>query len=191
MQFFSKDAFKFKQQLKNIRSVQSICLCGLFVASYVALSMFNIRFSEFLEFRIAFLSLALAGFYGGPVMGMSVGIAGDVVSFFVVPQSAPFFPGFTLTYAILGFLFGMILYRSRITPGRALLAGLAEFTVSCTLTTLWLHLMYGMAWKYLFTIRLAKNSISLVVYTILLFIFLKAFSRVISSAHLPAKAAQP
>ena len=190
MQLFSKDAFKFREQLKNVRSVQSICLCGLFVASYVILSLFNIRVSEFLEFRIGFLALAAAGFYGGPIMGMSVGIAGDVISFFVVPQSAPFFPGFTLTYAILGFLFGLILYHSKVTPLRAVLAGLAEFLVSCTLTTLWLHLMYGMAWEYLLTIRIVKNGISFVVYSILLYVFLKAFSKVVNVIHAPAKAAE-
>lgn len=37
MQLFSKDAFAFREQLQNLKKVQSICLCGLFVAAYVAL----------------------------------------------------------------------------------------------------------------------------------------------------------
>ncbi|MCI8599493.1 MAG: folate family ECF transporter S component [Lachnospiraceae bacterium] len=190
MQLFAKDVFKFKEQLKTVRNVQGICLCGLFVASYVVLSLFNIRISEFLEFRIGFLALAAAGFYGGPIMGMSVGIAGDIISYFVVPNSAPFFPGFTLTYALLGFLFGLILYRAKITPLRAVFASLAEFLVSCTLTTCWLYLMYGMDLKYLLTIRIFKNMISFVVYAILLYVFLKAFSKVLNVTHTPAKAAE-
>ncbi len=180
MQLFSKNAFHFREQLKAIHSVQGICLSGLFVAVYVVLSLFNIRFSEILEFRLAFLALAAAAFYGGPLMGMTVGIAGDVISFFVTPQSAPFFPGFTLTYAVMGFLFGLILYRSKITPGRAFLGGLTEFVISCTLSTFWLHLMYGMDWRYLLTIRLMKNTIALGVYTLLLYVFLNAFARILS-----------
>lgn len=191
MQLFSRDAFQFRGQLKAIRNIHSICLGGLFVSAYVVLSLFNIRFSEFLEFRIAFLALAAAAFYGGPVMGMTVGIAGDVISFFVTPQSAPFFPGFTLTYAVLGFLFGLILYHTRITPLRALFAGLAEFLVSCTLSTFWLHLMYGMEWKYLLTIRLVKNTISLGVYSVLLFVFLTAFSRVLAASSLSVSTKTP
>ena len=93
MQLCTKNAFRFKEQLGCIHSVQGICLGGLFVSLYVVLSLFNIRFSEILEFRLAFLALAAAAFYGGPIMGMTVGIAGDVISFFVTPQSAPFFPG--------------------------------------------------------------------------------------------------
>ena len=187
MQLCSKNAFHFKEQLGRIHSVQGICLGGLFVSLYVVLSLFNIRFSEILEFRLAFLALTAAAFYGGPLMGMTVGIAGDVISFFVTPQSAPFFPGFTLTYAIMGFLFGMFLYRTKITPGRALLGGLTEFVISCTLSTFWLHLMYGMDWQYLLTIRLMKNTIALGVYTILLYVFLNAFSKVLVAGRASAK----
>lgn len=187
MQLCSKNAFHFKEQLKSIHSVQGICLGGLFVSLYVVLSLFNIRFSEILEFRLAFLALAAAAFYGGPLIGMTVGIAGDVISFFVTPQSAPFFPGFTLTYAVMGFLFGMFLYRTKITPGRAFLGGLTEFVISCTLSTFWLHLMYGMEWQYLLTIRLVKNTIALGVYTVLIYVFLNAFSRILGAGRASAK----
>lgn len=187
MQFFSKDAFKFKEQLRNISTVQSICLCGLFVAAYVVLSFFNIKMTQYLEFRFAFLALAAAAVYGGPVMGMTVGIAGDIVSFFATPQNSSFFPGFTLSYAILGFLFGLVLYRSRITPLRAFMASFVEFLIANSLNTLWLHFMFGMEWKYLFTIRLMKNSVSLIVNAILLFVFLKAFVKVLGTIRTPQK----
>ena len=147
MQLFSKDAFAFREQFQNLKKVQSICLCGLFVAAYVALSFFSIKMTEFLEFRFAFLALAAAAACGGPVMGMAAGLTGDVISFFAAPQTGPFFPGFTISYAILGFLFGLILYRAKITPLRAFAAGLAEFIIACTLNTMWLHFMYGTAWN--------------------------------------------
>ena len=186
MQFFSKDALAFRDQFNNLRKVQSICLCGLFVAAYVALSFFNLKLTPYLEFRFAFLTLAAAAAYGGPVMGMTAGIAGDVVSFFAAPQTGPFFPGFTLSYAILGFAFGLILYRSKVTPVRIFVATFFEFVEACTLNTLWLHFMYGMEWKYLFTIRLVKCIVSLGINTVLLFIFMKAFSKIISSVLTPA-----
>ena len=100
MQLFSKDAFAFREQFQNLKKVQSICLCGLFVAAYVALSFFSIKMTEFLEFRFAFLALVAAAAYGGPVMGMAAGLTGDVISFFAAPQTGPFFPGFTISYAL-------------------------------------------------------------------------------------------
>ena len=181
MKLFSKDAFAFREQFHNLKKIQSLCICGLLVAAYVALSFFSIKMTEFLEFRFAFLALAAAAAYGGPVMGLTAGLAGDVISFFAAPQTGPFFPGFTISYAILGFLFGLILYRSRITPLRAFGAGIAEFIIACTLNTIWLHFMSGMEWKYLFTIRLMKNAVSLCVNTVLLYIFMRAFSRVLAN----------
>lgn len=189
MQLFSKDVFSFREQVRSMKKVQNLCLCGLFAAVYVALSICNIRMSDFLEFRFAFLALAAAAAYGGPMMGMTVGIAGDIISYFVVPQSGPFFPGFTLSYAILGFLFGIVLYHSRITPVRAFLASFCDFLVSCTLTTVWLHFMYGMEWNYLFSIRLVKNSVSLVINTVLIYIVMKAFVKVLGVVRTPAKTA--
>ena len=162
MQLFSKDAFAFREQFQNLKKVQSICLCGLFVAAYVALSFFSIKMTEFL----------------------------DVISFFAAPQTGPFFPGFTISYAILGFLFGLILYRAKITPLRAFAAGLAEFIIACTLNTMWLHFMYGMEWEYLFTIRLIKNTVSLGVNSVLLFVFMKAFSRIILTVSPALKASR-
>ncbi len=191
MQLFSKDAFSFREQLRNVRNVQNLCLSGLFVASYVALSFFSIKITEVLEVRFAFLALVAAAAYGGPVMGMAAGLIGDVVSFFIIPQSGPFSPGFTVSYALLGFLFGILLYRSRMTPLRAFAAGLADFLVSCTLNTLWLHFVYGMDLEYLFTIRLIKNVISLGVNTVLIFIFMKAFSRIILIIAPRPKASRP
>ena len=62
MQFFSKDALAFRDQFNNLRKVQSICLCGLFVAAYVALSFFNLKLTPYLEFRFAFLAVAAQNF---------------------------------------------------------------------------------------------------------------------------------
>ncbi len=187
MQLFAKDVFAFREQVQNMKKVQNLCICGLFAAVYVALSLANIRVSDVLEFRFAFLALVAAAVYGGPMMGMTVGIAGDVISYFTVPQSGPFFPGFTLSYAILGFLFGMVLYHSRITPLRAIMASVCDFLVSMTLTNIWLHFMYGMAWEALFTIRLVKCSISLVINAVLVYIFMKAFVKIMGVVRTPVK----
>ena len=187
MELCSKEAFRLKEQLHQLLKPLSLCLCGLFVALYVVLSFFNIRMTEVLEFRFAFLALVAAASYGGPIMGMCVGIAGDVVSFFMTPQSGAFFPGFTLTYAIMGFCFGLLLYHSKITPVRAILVSLVDYILSITLSTFWLHLMYGMEWKYLLTIRLLKCTISLAVNAILIYIFMKAFQKVMATVMTPAR----
>lgn len=51
--------------------------------------------------------------------------------------------------------------------------------------------MYGMEWEYLFTIRLIKNTVSLGVNTVMIFIFMKAFSRILLSMPASLKASRP
>ena len=146
--------------------------------------------TQYLEFRFAFLALAAAGFYGGPMMGMLVGISGDVVSYFAAPQTGPFFPGFTLSYALLGFFFGLVLYHSKIKPLRIFIACAIEFVIACSLNSIWLHFMYGMPWETLLTIRIIKNLVSLVVNSVLMFAFMTAFVKIIHSAGLMTKVPQ-
>lgn len=90
MQLFSKDAFAFREQFQNLKKVQSICLCGLFVAAYVALSFFSIKMTEFLEFRFAFLALAAAAACGGPVMEWQQDLRAMSSAFSQLPRQAPF-----------------------------------------------------------------------------------------------------
>ena len=110
-------------------------------------------------------------------------------AFSQLPRQAPF--SLALPSATrFSVFFGLILYRAKITPLRAFAAGLAEFIIACTLNTMWLHFMYGMEWEYLFTIRLIKNTVSLGVNSVLLFVFMKAFSRIILTVSPALKASR-
>lgn len=179
MHLFAKEAFSFKEQARNFGKVQNIAMCGLFIALYIVLSYFNIRISESIEIRFAFLILALAGYYGGPVMGMTVGIASDVLSMLLTGgQGSAFNFGFTFDYALIGFLFGLILYRSRLSIPRLIGAEFSHYFVCVTFHTFWLGIMYGMPMKALAASRLIKCTITFPIYVIMLYLVLKAFAQV-------------
>lgn len=179
MHLFSKEALDFKGQARNLGKVQNIAMCGLFIALYIVLSYFNIKISESIEIRFAFLILALAGYYGGPVMGMTVGIASDILSMLLTGgQGSAFNLGFTFDYALIGFLFGLVLYRNRITVLRMIGGEFTHYFVCITLHTLWLGIMYGMPLKALAISRLVKCTLTFPIYVILLYLVLKAFSEV-------------
>lgn len=183
MQLISKEAFNFKEQVRNMGKVQNLALCGLFIALYIVLSYFNIKITENIEIRFAFLVLAVAGFYGGPIMGLTVGAASDVLSMILTAgKGSAFFFGFTLSYALLGFFFGMILYKSKLNIPRAIGCACVSFIVGLTLNTLWLHMMYGMPLQPLFLTRLVKELITLPLNSIMLYVVLKAFTQVFAHA---------
>lgn len=185
MQFFSKEAFQFGKQMRDISKVKNITICGLFIALYIILSYFNIKISDLIEIRFGFVILALAGFYGGPVMGLIVGAASDVISMLLTAgKGSAFFFGFTVSYALLGFLFGVVLYKSKITIVKVLITALIQFLISVTLNSVWLHTMYGMPWEYLMTMRLMKEAIMFPINSIILYIIMNAFTKVAIQAGL-------
>ena len=187
MQLFSKKAFDFRGQAAIFKDLRALVLCGLFMALYVAISTFNIRITPTLEIRFGPIILAISGFYGGPIMGAVVGAAGDILSYLAgASASGPLFPGFTFSYALMGFLCGMVLYGQKITPLRGFLASMVEFLISVFITTYWLVLMYSNGHNYperLIT-RLPKCVSLLIVDTVLIFVIVKAFQEAVTRAHL-------
>ena len=108
-----------------------LAYCGLFIGMYIVLYYCNINITATIQFRLGFLALALSGLIGGPIMGITVGAIGDIISMIVTGGfGQTFFFGFTLSYALMGFLFGLIFYKRNITILRALLGALAEFIIS-------------------------------------------------------------
>lgn len=189
MHFISKEALNFKEQVRNLGKVQNIAVCGLFIALYIVLSYLNIKITESIEIRFGFVVLALAGMYGGPVMGITVGAASDVLSMLLTAgKGSPFFFGFTFSYALLAGLFGLVLYKSKLTVPRIVVAGILHYLVAITFNTYWLHLMYGMPLQALFITRLVKDTIMMPINTIMLGVILKAFSQIAVRAGMVQKA---
>lgn len=164
--------------LQELKKPKQLSLCGLLLALYLVTYSLNIPISLMVQIRLGFLVLAMAGFAGGPVMGLTVGIVGDLLSMFLLSgkSGGSYFFGFTLSYALLGLFFGLLFYRKSITIPRVIIAGLIEFLTSLILNTLWLSILYGTTYQAQFLLRLPKCLIMLVVNTILLYILMKSLA---------------
>ena len=176
----SKEAWDFRSQLNNMCKVQNLCICGFMIALYIVLSLCNIKLSSDLEIRIGFLAIVASGMFGGPVMGFTVGFLGDVLSSIVFGYA--YFPGFSLSYSLLGALCGLVLYKARLNKTRVVACAFIEFLISITLTTLWLYLMYGTPLQVLITTRLIKCSLNFFVNIFIIYVFLEAFQRILRVA---------
>lgn len=183
MGIFSKDTILFKKQLSNLKKIQNLAVCGMFIALYIVLSYFNIKITVNIEIRFAFLVLAMSGCYGGPAMGLIVGAASDVLSMLMTSgQGSAFFFGFTVSYALLGFLFGLCFYKNKISPVSVGVAAIFNFIVGTTLNTVWLYMMYGMPLKALAVTRLIKEAVMLPLNFVMLFIVLRVLVQVVAKA---------
>ena len=74
---------------------------------------------------------------------MLIGALGDIISFLIVPTGA-YFPGFTISGALTGLIYGFALYKNQITIPRVVIAWVVNtLVVETFLAAYWLYLLYS------------------------------------------------
>lgn len=169
--------------LPDMSRTMFLCLTGIFSAMFVLLSYFNIAISQLVEIRLSYLALMMAGMIGGPAMGFTTGILGDVLKMLLIPGSGAYFPGFSLCYAIMGFAYGIIFHNHSITVVRAILGALTEFIVSLFGITGCLCIMYGLPWGPTFLSRVPECTVMLFVSAFLIYVLIRSLS--VAVRHVP------
>ena len=109
-----------------------------------------------------------------------MGGAADLVKYLVRP-TGPFFPGFTVSGAASGLIYGMVLYKQPLTIRRTALANaLVMLLVNIGLNTYWLTLLYGNAFFAILPARVIKQAVMFPIYVALFY----GVSRVLGKAKL-------
>ena len=140
-----------KSNLKTMLQV------ALLVAVEIVLSRFCSISTPFLKIGLAFLPLAVCGMLFGPVWGLIAGGLADFLGAILFPIG-PYFPGFTLSTALTGLVFGLCLYRRNTGWLHiALAVAVNNFVISLFVTTFWIHLLYGSSYLGLLLPRLGQN----------------------------------
>lgn len=127
---------------KRISATHQLVLIAMLVAAQVVLSRFLSISLWNLRIGFSFVPVVLAAVLMGAIpAAVTAGIA-DVIGATLFP-SGPFFPGFTLTAAVTGFLYGVFLHKKQTTP-RIVGAVLAtELLCSILMNTIWISILYG------------------------------------------------
>lgn len=136
----------------------------MLIALKLTLDAMNLRIVITPQLRITFgfLSSALGGMLFGPVPGIMIGTAGDLIGYFINSGGGPYFPGFTISAAIAGLFWGIGFYERKVTYVRALLTkGSINLLVNILLNSLWLKILYNKAMLAELPLRIAKNVIML------------------------------
>ena len=131
---------------------------ALLTAMQVVLSRFLSFNTLNLKIGFAFLPVAIGAAVLGPVGGAIVGGLGDFLGAVLFPIG-PYFPGFTLSCALTGLVFGLLLHKKQSLPRIAAAVCLNQFGISLFLTTLWISMLYGSSYSALLSIRLVQAAI--------------------------------
>ena len=175
-------------------SLRLLTTSSILIALGVVLSFFRIPLSTVTEITLTGLPIAAGGYLFGPWIGMLIGALIDVCGFFVAPKG-PFFPGFTISTALIGMMYGLFLYTkwwdtndSRQGVLRAGAKGLVlrivvahllkTVLISLLLNCFWLSVFYGMTFKVVFLASVPKEVINFPIEVFLIYSVVQVLKRV-------------
>lgn len=154
--------------MKKREITKKIALLGVLTAMGVVLGRFvplvNILTSKY---EFSFVAVMLAAYLTGPVGGAVVGGLIDLIGALLVPTGA-YFPGFTLTAALTGLVFGLLLYKNCTVP-KIIIAVLSTQTVcSLLINTLFISVFFSPKG---FTALLAARAVQAVIMSAIQIVF--------------------
>lgn len=143
------------------------------MAFLIALEIILTRFcsinTPILRIGFGFLPVAMMGILYGPLWAAIGYAVGDILGMMIFP-SGVFFPGFTVTAALTGLVFGIFLHgKEKITWKNVLPASLIiVLGLNLCLDTIWLSIMMGDAFIALLPTRILKCAVMLPIHIILI-----------------------
>lgn len=141
------------------------------------------------QFNFGYLPIIAAAAMLGPVPAAIVGGLGDFIGAHLFPAGA-YFPGFTLTSAIVGVLYALPLYRKQPCWIRAAIAAVLGMIPNLFLNSLWLSMLYTSKayWGWVVA-RASSYLIEIPVQVVLIYLCLEGLSRMKlpASVRLPRK----
>jgi ECF transporter S component (folate family) len=130
-----------------------------------ALLAMEIILSRFLSFSVwnmkigfAFVPIVIAAILLGPVKAAIVNALADLMGAILFPIGA-YFPGFTFTAALTGFVFGAFLYKKQTLPRILSAVGINQLILSLLLNTLWISILYNTKYLPILITRLTQVAL--------------------------------
>ncbi|MBQ8646591.1 MAG: folate family ECF transporter S component [Oscillospiraceae bacterium] len=176
----------------QLRQVRTLALGGLAAAMAVVLELFPIYLmGPTLKIYFSFIAVSVGAYVYGPITAMMVGGIIDVVGFLLAAYGEPYFPGFLLSAILSGLVYGLFLYRQRLSVLRLVLLRLViNFGVNVALGSLWKAMLYGKGYLYYLTSGLVKNTLLLPVEVLLTLMVLRLMLPVLGRSGLVPRPVQ-
>lgn len=160
------------------RKPKNLVICAMLIAINVILGYFTIPLSSYLRIGFGFITAPAAAYMFGPIAGMAVALLSDVVSFIVKPTGGFLFT-YTLNTAIAGMIYGMFLYKRRVTFLRVFLCKLTVIlTVNIVLNSIALAPTAGSGIIGILPARMIKNLVLFPIQSVIVYEILKIISNI-------------
>ncbi len=153
---------------RNLISASLLAALAIVLTRFFGVNLGVIRVS------LGTIPIMLSGIVLGPLYGFATGAVADLVGFLINPMGGAYFPGFTLTTALAGFLPGFLLRKKKPSLINLIFAiGVTEILCHVLLNTVWLSMITGKAYLVLLPGRLSSRAIHYPIITAALFFLLQ------------------
>lgn len=172
----------------ELASARAIAFAAMIIALRVAVKMFKIPIGAGLSMTFDCYVNALGSIVYGPLVGLLVGAISDTIGCILFPTGPYFFP-FIFVEMSSSFLFGLFLWRRKISVGRVLCSKLTiNLFCNIFLTSVfmkWMYVFLGDARAITYNIvnlaRIAKNLVMFPIESIFIVLVLGLFMPLLKS----------
>lgn len=166
---------------------KKIVLSAMMLALLIILSRFFSIETQFLVLSFSFIPIIFSAIWLGPKYSTLIATLGDFIGAILFPFGA-YFPGFTLSAALSGLIYGIFLYNpdnKKLDNKKFILKLLISSVlvlgvVNIFITSFWLHILYGKAYIIIISTRLISQIIMLPIQITIIYILNKYFNPIIN-----------
>ena len=119
---------------KNKQNLIKLTMSAMLIAIYFVLDRFAAINLLTNQYKLSFIAVILAAVFLGPAYAAVVGGLGDLLSALIMP-TGPYFPGFTAVSALVGLMFGLMLYKKITYPRIVISVFIAQVAGTLILNT--------------------------------------------------------
>lgn len=165
----------------TITKTKKLILSAMFLSILLVLSRFLSIKTSFLVISFSFIPIMLCSIYLGPKYSLTVAALGDLIGALVFPFGA-YFPGFTITAGLMGFIYGIFLYKNpnkkikdKTFILKLILSSLIVLIgVKVIIESAFLNIMYGKAYIAVVLTRITTQVIALPIQVVTIYLLEKA-----------------
>ncbi len=162
---------------------KKIIITAILLAMLIILSRFLSIKTPILKISFAFVPTMLCAIWLGPKWTVLLNVLGDVIGATLFP-TGPYFIGYTISTAIAGLIYGLLIYKKEINSFtnkefiiRVIISViLVSIIVNMGLNTLWTSITSGKAFQVLFVTRIVKQIVMIPIHIIVI-LFLERMLR--------------
>ena len=148
--------FKLKFTTRALTTLAMLIAIEVILSRFLSINAWNIKIG------FGFVPVLIAAILYGPLAGGLVGALSDFIGAVLFPIGT-YFPGFTLTSFLTGFVFGLFLNKKQGWLQGLAAVGINQFILGLFLNTFWISVLYGSPYVPLLATRVFQSILLSVV----------------------------